>query len=333
MRHGKYSIGEMELTNTHADMELAPASNAVVQFALGRLAVGVDHYDKGVQHAEAVISSLPSRPEGYDLLAMAYRRPEHKTKCLQALEKAISLNSVDSQTYFMHAAMLGEKNWRQDGMVDKALEKGIARRIADMYKKSILLRPKKKAAYEGFALALLNVNTYDDEDRQILELGRRLYPQEGSVLVGLAALARMDGDMDAFNRNLEESYGDAMGLSLEQKFALRGMQEYTYHEWLFEQLEPLMEEGRFQEAEVLIEQQNRLSFMSKDLERVLDKLNEMLYTSKRLYDADLAIKGRKFEQAIAILEDIQNDEKVPRLGKNAARRILSRIEEMNKYVD
>jgi uncharacterized protein (UPF0147 family) len=333
MRHGKCAIGEMELTDTHAEMEVGPASDTVVQFALGRLAVGVRNYDKGIQHANAVISMLPSRPEGYDLLAMAYRNPEHKTRQLEALEKAISLHSIDPQTYCMRAAILWEENWKEGGMLDKALDKDVAKRIADMYKKSILLRPKKKAAFEGFALALLNSETYEEEDRQLLELGRHFYPQEGSILVGLAALARMDEDMDSFNRNLEESYRDSMGLSLDKKLALRGMQQYTYHEWLFEELQPLMEQGRFEEAEAVLEQQGSLSFVSSDLQKVLDNVNEMLYSSKRLYNADLAIRARKYDEAIAILEDIQKDEKIPRLGKNAAQHMLSRIKEMKEYYD
>ena len=333
IRHGEYNVAEIELTDTHAEMEVSPASNAVVQFTLGRLAVGVRNDDKGIQHAEAVISMLPSRPEGYDLLAMAYRTSEHKTKQLQALEKAISLHSIDPQTYFLRAALLWEENWKEGGRLDKSLDQDVARRIADLYKKSILLRPKKKTAFEGFGLALLNLNTYEEEDRQVLELGRRFYPREGSILVGLAALARMDGDMDSFNRNLEECYEDSMGLSTEQKLALRGMQQYTYHEWLFDKLQPLMEEGRFEEAEALLDQQDSLPFMSRDLKEVLDNIHDMLYTSKRLYNADLAIGARKYDEAIAILEDIQNDKKTPPPAKSTARYMLSRIKEIKKYRD
>lgn len=333
MRHGKYGIGEMELMNTHAKMEVAPASDTMVQFALGRLAVGVGNYEKGMQHAEAIISSRPSRPEGYEILAIACRSPKHKTKQLQALEKAISLNSIDSQIYFMQATILGKQNWREGNPPDKALNKDIARRIADMYKKTILLRPKKKTGFEGFALTLLNLNTYEEEDRQTLELGRRLHPREGYILVGLAALAKMDGDIDSFNRNLEISYRNSMGLSMDQKSVLRAMQQTAYHEWLFEQLQPLMEEGRFEEAEALLEQNKSLPYISRDLNKVLDNIDEMLYSTKRLYDADMAIRTRKFDEATDILEDIAKDEKMPRVGKNTAQRMLSRLEEMKKYLD
>jgi uncharacterized protein (UPF0147 family) len=124
-----------------------------------------------------------------------------------------------------------------------------------------------------------------------------------------------------------------MGLSTEQKLALRGMQQYTYHEWLFDKLQPLMEEGRFEEAEALLDQQDSLPFMSRDLKEVLDNIHDMLYTSKRLYNADLAIGARKYDEAIAILEDIQNDKKTPPPAKSTARYMLSRIKEIKKYRD
>jgi len=333
VRSGKYGIGEIELTDTNTETEVGPASDAMVQFALGRLAVAGGNFDKGMQHAEAVISSMPSRPEGYELLAMASRGPENKTKHIEALEKAISLNSSDSQVYFMQAAMLQEENWRKDFKLDEALEKDVARRIADMYKKSILLRPTNKSAYEGFAVALLNLNTYEEEERKILELGRRLYPQEGSILVGLAALARIDGDIDSFNQNLEESYGDSMGLPIKLKIDLITMQMYAYHEWLLKQLEPLIKEERFEEAEALLEQQNSLSYISKDLRKVLDRIDDILYSYKRLYTANLAIKALKFDEAIAIFEDIENDERITGQAKMTARRMLSNMEKLKSYFD
>ena len=92
VRHGRYGIGEIELKDRHTEMEVAPASDVAVEFALGRLAVGVGSYGKGMQHAEAVIASVPSRPEGYELLAMASRSPALKTRQVEALEKAISLD-------------------------------------------------------------------------------------------------------------------------------------------------------------------------------------------------------------------------------------------------
>ena len=331
VRSGTYSGFEVELKERNAEMEVGPASDVAVQFALGRLAVGVGNYDKGMQHAEAVISSLPFRPEGYDLLAMSCKSPEYKTKQLQALEKAISLHSVDSQTYFMQASILEEQNWREGNLLNKALKKEMARRIADMYKKSILLRPKKKAAFEGFALALLNLNTYEEEDKQTLELGRRLHPQEGYIWVGLAALSRMDGDMDSFNQYLEVSYGNSMGLSMGQKSGMRAMQQSVYYEWLFDQMQPFMEKGRFEEAEELLGQQKSLPYISRDLNKVLDNIDGMLYSSKRLYNADLAIRAHKLDEATAILEDITKDEKMPQAGKSTARRMLSRIEEMREY--
>ena len=330
IRGGKYSVGEIELNDNNTVMEVGPASDAMVQFALGRLAVGTGNYDKGVQHAEAVISNAPSRPEGYELLAMASKDPAYKTKKSEALEKAIRFNSSDSQIYLMQAAILQEENWKKNSILNKALDKNVARQIADIYKKSISIRPENKTAFEGFALALFNLDTYEVEDRQVLELGRRLFPQEGTIPAGFAALAMMDGDIDSFNQSLEASYRDPMHLSIDLKMSLRGMQQATYYEWFMETLGPLMQKGDFETAEALFEEQKALSYESKDLQKILDDIDIVLYSAKRLYSAEVAMRSRQFNEAEAILEDIKNDEKIPRLGKNAARIMLSQIEKYRK---
>lgn len=333
VRDGKYGIGEIELAENNTEMKVGPATDAMVQFALGRLAVAGGSYEKGIEHAEAVISGSPSRPEGYELLAMAAGGLENKSRQIEALDKAISLNSTDSQTYFMRASMLMEENWKSLTTSGEALEENIARRVAGLYKKSILLRPTNKYALEGLAVTLLNLKKYEEEDRNIFEMARGLYPREGSILVGLAALARMDGDIDAFNQYLEEACGDSMRLSMDLKMTLRGLQQYAYHEWLYDRIEPLMQEGRFEDAEALLKRQRTLPFMSKDLNKVLDNVDAIIYSSRRLYKAESAMNALRLDEAAAILEEIEKDDKVLQPAKNAARRMLSHIEGRKRYLD
>jgi tetratricopeptide (TPR) repeat protein len=330
---GKYNIGEMDLSNTDTEMKIGPASNAAVQFALGRLAVAGGNYDLGIQHAEAVISNAPSRPEGYDLLAMALKNSENKTRLAEVLEKAISLNSSDSQIYFMKASMLMEEKWRTGFVMGGPLESDVAKQIADLFKKSILLRPNKKYAFEGYAMALLNMDTYEVEDKKILELGKQLYPLDGAILVGFAALARMDGDIVSFNQKIEESCNSSMQMSQNTKTILRGLQQYSYQQWLFDKVDPLMKEGKFEEAEALLAQHNSLPFISTEMRKVLKEMDAVLYSSKKLYNAELAMKAGRIDEASVILEDIEKDEKIPRQGKSAARRMMSYIEKTKKYLE
>jgi hypothetical protein len=140
----------------------------------------------------------------------------------------------------------------------------------------------------------------------------------------------MDGDLDSFNRNLEVSYGNSMGLSVGQKSGLRTMQQTAYHEWLFEQMQPLMENGKFEEAKSVLEQQKSLPYISKGLNKVLDNIDDIVYSSKRLYEAELAIRDFRLDEAITILDDIVGDEKMPLAGKSTARRMLSSIKELER---
>lgn len=330
---GKYNIGEIDLTNTNTEIKIAPASNAVVQFALGRLAVAGGNSDLGIQHAEAVISNAPSRPEGYDLLAIALRNTENKTRLVEVLEKAINLDSNDSQIYCLKASMLMEEKWRTGFVMGGPLDRDVAKQIADMFKKSILIRPNKKYAFEGFTFALMNMDTYEEDDKKILELGRRLYPLEGSILAGFAALARMDGDINLFNQKLNVSCSDSMNMSQSTKTILRGLQQYIYQEWLFEKVNPLMKEGKFVEAETLLAQHNSLPFISTEMQKALKEMDAILYSSKKMYSAELEMRAGRIDEAVSILNNIEKDEKIPRQGKAAARRMLSKIENRQKYLD
>jgi tetratricopeptide (TPR) repeat protein len=330
---GKYKIDEMDLTNINTEMKIGPASDDVVKFALGRLAIAGGIPDLGIKHAEAVISSAPSRPEGYELLSMALRDSENQTRLAEALEKAISLNSTDSQIYYMRASMLMEEKWRTGYVMGSPLEEDVAKEIAVLFKKSISFRPNKKDAFEGYVMALMNMDTYKEEDIKILELGKRLYPQEGFVPAGFAALARMDGDINSFNQKIEESCGNSMQMSPNMKMNLRSMQQYTYHEWLFDKIMPLIQENKFGEAELLLTQQNSLSFISTDMHSVLKEIDAILSSSKILYNAELAMRDGRIDEALAILNDIEKDDKIPKQAKAAARRMVSAIENRKKYID
>jgi uncharacterized protein (UPF0147 family) len=143
----------------------------------------------------------------------------------------------------------------------------------------------------------------------------------------------MDGDIAAFNRNLEESYDDSMGLSLDHKLALRGMQKTTYHEWLIDEMQPMMQAGSFEEAEAFFEEQSSLPFISNDLQEVLDNVHGILRSTEILHHADHVMKEGKFDEAITMLEDLQNDDTIPLHGKTAARRMLTRVKEVMKYYE
>ena len=139
--------------------------------------------------------------------------------------------------------------------------------------------------------------------------------------------------MDAFNQNLEESCADSKRLSIDLKLNLRGVQQYSYHEMLINRLQPWMQKGEFDKADELLVKQKSLPFISRDMQKVLENMESIVYSEKRLYEAELAMKILKFDEAVAILKDIENDDKVPRMGKSAARRLMSHIENRKNYLD
>ena len=69
------------------------------------------------------------------------------------------------------------------------------------------------------------------------------------------------------------------------------------------------------------------------MKKVLNEMDGILYSSKKLYNAERAMRDGRIDEALAMLNDIEKDEKTPKHGKAAARRMLSTIEKRKKYLD
>jgi hypothetical protein len=107
----------------------------------------------------------------------------------------------------------------------------------------------------------------------------------------------------------------------------------AYHEWLFDKVIPLIQERKYGEAESLLTQQKALSFISTDMNKVLKDMEAILNSYKNIYNAELAMKDGRIDEALAILNDIEKDDKIPRQAKAAARQMVSNIEKRKKYLD
>jgi hypothetical protein len=139
----------------------------------------------------------------------------------ELVDRAIEYGSRDARTYELKAAVMLDELRRDDILFSlRALEPGHARAIADVAAQSIDLRPVNLDAFRLLAEALLCVETALDSDRRILELGSVIYPREGIIVLGHAALALADDDKrqalglldSALSRDYELSRNDEQGI-------------------------------------------------------------------------------------------------------------------------
>jgi hypothetical protein len=211
LRHTRYGVGQVELDRPDSDaMTVRPAAREAVELSLARLALGTGNDEVMAEHVAALLEVAPTSAEAYDLLALdKLRSNEGDGELEDLLDRAIALDSRDSRTYEMRAALLFDERGRRGSLfAPEALAPEDAREIADYAARSIELMPVNLDAFRLHAAALLSVDAAVDADRRVLELGAAIFPRQGLVAIGRAALALAEDDADAALQWLDLALGD-----------------------------------------------------------------------------------------------------------------------------
>jgi hypothetical protein len=185
----------VEVRNRSEEMFIEPASDASVEFALGRLAITSNNSELANAHAESVIARVPASPAGYELKAYAAREMNDPAALAAARDRAIELGSRDSWVYTSKADGLVYGNDGASGALDDLMLASTAREAADLYQRALGLRPGNTAAVPGFVLALLNLDVVTDADNLTLNASRIMLPTNGLLLVGQAAVEKESGNV------------------------------------------------------------------------------------------------------------------------------------------
>jgi tetratricopeptide (TPR) repeat protein len=194
LERGRYGYAEVALRDRGGQMTVAPASDADVAFALGRLATVGGNLDLAGAHAVDAIALAPHSPAGYELKAYVAHESGDDDSLVASLERAVELGSRESWIYATQADRVLLRSQRDRGRLDELLPAETARSAADLYERALALRPRNSAAFTGLVMALLNVDALTAADDATLSAGRVLFPTDGLLVVGQAAAAKGRGD-------------------------------------------------------------------------------------------------------------------------------------------
>jgi tetratricopeptide (TPR) repeat protein len=229
---GRYGYAEVALRDRSGEMAVGPASRASVAFALGRLATVGGNLDLASAHAAEVIALAPQSPAGHELAAYAAHESGDLDAVERALEQAIQLGSRESWIYATKADRLLAENQRASGALDELLPADTARAAADLYERALLLQPRNSAAFAGLAVALLNVDAISAADDAALRSSRAMFPNEGLLLVGQAALARSRGDTPAAVNLLVQATAEPFKMPRRYRNAVAALRGTWSGQWL-----------------------------------------------------------------------------------------------------
>jgi tetratricopeptide (TPR) repeat protein len=168
---------------------LQPAPPALVEAALGRLALGAGRQDLARQHAEKAIDLDTSAPDGHAVLAYLALDGNHQDLAVAQAEAALERGSKDSELYMLTG----------DSYVNgpNSLKPDATRARVSMYENAINLSPWRLDAYERLSDALMALDRPTGEDAKFLNVGIRAFPGDDWLRVGGAVVDDRLGHREA----------------------------------------------------------------------------------------------------------------------------------------
>jgi tetratricopeptide (TPR) repeat protein len=324
LERGRYGHAEIALRDRSGEMTVAPASEANVVFALGRLATVGGNLELARGHAERVITLVPGSPAGYELQAYAAHEAGDTDALGPALENAVERGSRESWIYATKADRLLIGNQRDSGPLDELLPAETARAAADLYERALELRPRNAAAFSGLIMALLNADALTETDSLAVNAGRRMFPTDGLLLVGEAATAKSRGDVSTAVQLLGQATAAPFTIPRRYRNPVVALRSSWFGEWFIGELAALTDDGRFAESRALVTRHLADKTITGPARKMLEAVQHDLPALERLHAATEAGRAGKEEEAAAILTALVNDPSAGERARREAERMLLR---------
>ena len=246
MEGGKYLRLEVPRpAQREAPGAFVDATPAAVEAALARLALGTHRFELAQRHAEAVVRLDPHGAVGYELLTWLAAAREEEAEAARYAALALEHASRDAWTLVV-AASAALKDVTH-------LAPSEARQIANRCELAINRRPNLRAAYQLLVQALSFLEKVPDQDLEFIQQGRRLFPEEGTLPLFQAQIARRRGDHARAIRLLHEAQARRDSFSLTAWPRIARLEEEWNAEDGLARVERLLQEQQIKEAGAEIE--------------------------------------------------------------------------------
>jgi hypothetical protein len=293
-----------------------------VEFSLARLAVAGGNDDLARRHIDAVIALAPTAAPPFELRAVLAQRANDAAASREAIDAAIERGSEDPNVLTTKAFDLIDTHRRADASVEEMLAPEIAREAADLLLRCIALRPRSDNAYEGLALALLNVDVVTEQDDRALALGRRARPTDGLVLLGQAALERQRGSAPEALRLLRDARSEPFAVPARYRSLIGALHDAWLVDWVNMRIGELVAAQRFDEAKALVVEQLADSAIAGRARTALESMQGELLGFERLNAAAAAARAGKGDEAESILREVAADPDTGPAARREAQRLL-----------
>ncbi len=318
LHNGTFYTGKLPL------MEVAPvaavrAEPVEVELALARTAVAGRRLPEARAHADKAVQMLPDDPRGYEMLGLVLDETGHREEAIAAYHNAVRGKSRNAQAYFELARTIVPG-------ISGELTAAEARQAVDLYQQSIVFNPFQVMAYRNIAGIVNRLEDIAEHDGPCLEQGRRLYPNDGMIKIGLAVLQRKSGDLEGAHTLLAHVLANEIQDPSMLDYA-RKLDQFWRHQSTQASIQAMLAERRFEEALALVDE--ALTTTTELQPRMaLIQYRGNLLASVRMEEVRNAWEARRWEEARRLLEEIIASD-LPARNKLPARQRLAEMDRRN----
>lgn len=321
-----------ERFNVSADvqsLQSAAATQADIEATLAKLAIAGNNIEMGFDHAEALLALEPRQARTYDIIAEVANRLNDPEMLDTALRNAIYLNSTNAKTYELQAALLWEQNENPN---TGTLAPEIAREIANLLTRSILLQPFRLETYLAFVRVLPNIMAATDVDFDAIELGEALFPKEGIILVGEAMLSALDGNYDLAMALIAEANEGGYRIAGNNRAFTRMVTEFVSVTGISNSLQLLNGDGRYADAvqyidDIITSGETGERNVPGNIRGFLMAQRRNMLANQRIAEVEELLAENQYGEARNLLQQMLTEDDITPGARDYARSTLSLMEQ------
>jgi hypothetical protein len=200
-----------------------------------------------------------------------------------------------------------------------------ARTTASRFERAINLNPRFQPAYQGLAGVIELTEKWSGEDRKFLELGAELFPKDGRLKLGLAVLAKKDGDTTGARRRVEEVLADTTAQPVDVRNYAARLAAAWDQETVIAAIQTLAVAGKFAQALDRLDDALRQPYVPAAARQMLQLNRPALAANAKFAEALTALDEHRWADARQLLKTLL-ETGGPLALRNQAQRLLADLD-------
>jgi hypothetical protein len=272
------------------------APPAVVDAALGLVALATGRKDLARQHGLRAVELGADIPDGHELMALLARQDNDEAAMRKHADAAVRGGSRSSEMYVMLANFIGRD--RAGG-----LQAAAAARIP-LLQKAIDLDPGRRGGYKQLAYDLMVYEKPKAEELLPLEQGLQLFPDDDWIRVGVAAARMRLGRGNEVFPAIQVALRPDSSLTSDERRTMASLRRNLLMQTMDAELRATQDSGDFAAARAIIARYRSIAGDDKEIADYLQRRDNVFEMNQLLERMDAAMAGNRTTELTQLFDQI-----------------------------